>query len=94
MKLNLSSLMFFPLSASLVCAATASNARSETRAVEISCSDFRRNPDGTWSPIRNTVVVGPRGPFRLLAGEVFHIQLQGATNYGVNVAEILNERCR
>ncbi|MGA8172543.1 MAG: hypothetical protein WB816_17170 [Methylocystis sp.] len=59
----------------------------------ISCRDFRRNPDGSWSPIRRVTIVGPHGPFSVTPGQIFWIQLQGTTNYGVNIAEILDDQC-
>ncbi|ARN80964.1 hypothetical protein [Methylocystis bryophila] len=64
------------------------------QAASLSCADFRQNPDGSWTPVRRSVVVGPRGPFSVEPGEVFHVQLQGTTNYGANIAESLNARCR
>jgi len=60
----------------------------------VSCADFRRKADGSWTPVRRSVVVGPRGAFAVEPGEVFYIQLQGTTNYGAKIAETLNERCR
>ncbi len=62
--------------------------------VSLSCADFRRKADGSWTPVRKSVVVGPRGAFTVEPGEVFYIQLQGTTNYGAKVAEALNTRCR
>lgn len=64
------------------------------QAAKLSCADFRRNADGSWTPVRRAVVVGPRGAFSVEPGEVFYIQLQGTTNYGARIAETLNQRCR
>ena len=67
---------------------------AEGGAVSISCGDFRQKPDGSWTPLRRTVVSGPHGPFTVEPGQIFRIQLQGTTHYGVKVAEILDDRCR
>ena len=82
------SLLLAVLTASLVCIGAAAQAAS------LSCGDFRRKADGSWTPVRRSVVVGPRGAFSVEPGEVFYIQLQGTTNYGAKVAETLNARCR
>ncbi len=67
---------------------------AEGGTVSISCRDFRQKPDGSWTPLRRTVVSGPHGPFTVEPGQIFRIQLQGTTHYGVKVAEILDDRCR
>ena len=67
---------------------------AEEGAVSISCHDFRQKADGSWTPLRRTVVSGPHGPFTVEPGQIFRIQLQGTTHYGVKVAEILDDRCR
>jgi hypothetical protein len=64
------------------------------RTLGVSCSDFRLNADGSWSPVRKVTIIGPHGPFSAGPDEIFRIQLQGTTNYGVKVAQILNESCR
>jgi hypothetical protein len=67
--------------ASLICLGAVAEAGSAlARPAGVSCADFRRKPDGSWTPVRRTVVVGPRGPFSVEPGEVFYIQLQGTTN--------------
>ena len=55
---------------------------------------FPPKADGSWTPLRRTVVSGPHGPFTVEPGQIFRIQLQGTTHYGVKVAEILDDRCR
>jgi hypothetical protein len=78
------------LAAAAPCAGVVTDAGSAAaREVGISCADFRQNADGSWTPVRRTVIVGPRGPFSVEPGQV-----QGTTNYGVKIAEILNDRCR
>jgi hypothetical protein len=63
------------------------------RQVGISCRDFRLNSNGSWTPIRRVTLFGPNGPFTVGPDEVFRIQLQGTTNYGVKIAEILRDNC-
>jgi hypothetical protein len=63
------------------------------RQVGISCRDFRLNSDGSWTPVRKVTLFGPNGPFTVEPDEVFRIQLQGTTNYGVKIAEILRDNC-
>jgi hypothetical protein len=83
----------------LMLAATAAAAQSgpghnpSPREVGISCRDFRLNSDGSWTPIRKVTLLGPNGPFTVEPDEVFRIQLQGTTNYGVKIAEILRDNC-
>lgn len=83
----------------LILAATAAAAQPgprhdpTAREVGISCRDFRLNSDGSWTPIRKVTLLGPNGPFTVEPDEVFRIQLQGTTNYGVKIAEILRDNC-
>ncbi len=83
----------------LLLAATAAAAQPEPRhnpsprEAGISCRDFRLNSDGSWTPIRKVTLLGPNGPFTVEPDEVFRIQLQGTTNYGVKIAEILRDNC-
>ena len=51
------------------------------------------NSDGSWTPVRKVTLFGPNGPFTVEPDEVFRIQLQGTTNYGVKIAEILRDNC-
>ena len=93
MRSRISSLLL-ALMANLIYFGMAPQPASAAQRAGISCADFRRKADGAWTPVRRTVVVGPRGPFSVEPGEVFYIQLQGTTNYGAKVAETLNARCR
>jgi hypothetical protein len=83
----------------LILAATAAAAQPGPRSnpspreVGISCRDFRQNSDGSWTPIRKVTLLGPNGPFTVEPDEIFRIQLQGTTNYGVKIAEILRDNC-
>jgi hypothetical protein len=87
------------LVAGLLLAATAAATRPglgnnpSPRQVGISCRDFRLNSDGSWTPLRKVTLLGPNGPFTVEPDEVFRIQLQGTTNYGVKIAEILRDNC-
>jgi hypothetical protein len=87
------------LVAGLVLAASAAAAQPgfrpnpSPRQVGISCRDFRLNSNGSWSPLRRVTLFGPHGPFTVEPDEVFRIQLQGTTNYGVKIAEILRDNC-
>jgi hypothetical protein len=85
------------LVAGLVLAASAAAAQPghdpSARQVGISCHDFRLNSNGSWSPVRRVTLFGPNGPFTVEPDEVFRVQLQGTTNYGVKIAEILRDNC-
>ncbi len=85
------------LVAGLVLAASAAAAQPRhdpsARQVGISCHDFRLNSNGSWSPVRRVTLLGPNGPFTVEPDEVFRVQLQGTTNYGVKIAEILRDNC-
>ena len=87
------------LVAGLLLAATAAAARPglgnnpSPRQAGISCRDFRLNSIGSWTPLRKVTLLGPNGPFTVEPDEVFRIQLQGTTNYGVKIAEILRDNC-
>ena len=87
------------LVAGLVLAASAAAAQSGLRnnpgprQAGISCRDFRLNSNGSWSPVRRVTLFGPNGPFTVEPDEVFRVQLQGTTNYGVKIAEILRDKC-
>ncbi len=78
----------------LVLGPGATTAQASGDGVAISCADFRRKQDGSWVVVRPTKIHGPRGPFAVQPGEIFRIQLGGTTNYGVKVAETLDEKCR
>jgi len=89
------SFLLAALTASVICVATAAEMGSAlAKPAGVSCADFRRKADGSWTPVRRSVVVGPRGAFAVEPGEVFYIQVQGTTNYGAKIAETLNQRCR
>jgi hypothetical protein len=60
----------------------------------LNCANFKQNPDGSWTPVRTVVIVGPNGPFTVQPGQVFRIQLEGTTNYNVKIAETLDDICR
>lgn len=53
----------------------------------LSCADFVRNPNGSWSPVRpvtlNGVTMGPGVQF-----------VPGVSFGGVDLASILNQQCR
>jgi hypothetical protein len=53
----------------------------------LSCGDFDRNPDGSWSPVRevtvNGVTLGTGAPIN-----------QGMSFGGIDLAATLNERCQ
>ncbi len=90
---------FAVLTGSLILAATLAAAQPgprhpTPREMGISCRDFRLNSDGSWTPVRKVTILGPNGPFTVEPDEVFRIQLQGTTNYGVKIAEILRDMCR
>jgi hypothetical protein len=81
--------------ATLPMAAQAGPPQMQTpKATGISCRDFRMNADGSWTPTRKVTILGPNGPFTVEPDEIFRVQLQGTTNYGVKIAEILRDSCR
>ena len=56
----------------------------------LNCADFERKPDGSWSPVRDTKVIGPNGPYTVGPTENFRA---GEYNQGVDVAYGLNRLC-
>ena len=62
----------------------------ELRAQGVSCADFRKNPLGSWTPLRKVTIVGPSGPFTVEPDEIFSLD---PTVMSVNIAAILDERC-
>jgi len=56
-------------------------------AQQLTCADFVRNPNGSWSPVRpitlNGVTMGPGVQF-----------MPGVSFGGVDLASILNQQCR
>jgi hypothetical protein len=54
--------------------------------VPLTCADFVRNPDGSWSPMRpvtlNGVTMGPGVKFT-----------PGVSFGGINLAAVLNQQC-
>jgi hypothetical protein len=81
------------LAATAVAAQPGPSHNPSAREVGISCRDFRLNSDGSWTPIRKVTLLGPNGPFTVEPDEIFRIQFQGTTNYGVKIAEILRDNC-
>jgi hypothetical protein len=60
----------------------------------LTCENFKRNSDGSWSPVRTVTIVGPNGPFSVVPGQKFRFQIQETTNYNVKIAETLDDNCR
>ena len=62
----------------------------ELRAQGVFCADFRKNPLGSWTPLRKVTIIGPSGPFTVEPDEIFSLD---STVMSVNIAAILDERC-
>ena len=58
----------------------------------VDCANFRRNSDGSWTPIRSVRIVGPRGPFTIAPDESFGLS-SDSNIYGTRIAETLNRHC-
>jgi hypothetical protein len=52
----------------------------------ISCGDFRRNPDGSWSPLHGVTI----GDVTISPGSAFQ---PGGKVAGVDIATYLNAKC-
>ena len=59
----------------------------------LACENFKRNSDGSWTPVRRVTIVGPNGPFTVEPGQKFRFQIQETTNYNVKIAETLDDNC-
>ncbi len=77
------------IATALALAATA--AQAQTAAVPLRCSDFFRNPDGTWSPVQALTVATPQdGLFRVPLGIELH---PGPVTPGSRLAARLGAEC-
>ncbi len=65
-----------------------------TRYEGLTCENFKHNSDGSWTPVRTVTIVGPNGAFKVEPGQKFRFQIQETTNYGVKIAETLDDYCR
>jgi hypothetical protein len=59
----------------------------------IHCEDFRQKANGSWSAVREVVLTGPQGPFKVAPSESFGIET-GGTLFNLKIAQILNDQCR
>ncbi len=59
----------------------------------IHCEDFRQKSNGSWTPIRKVILVGPQGPFAVEPEESFGIET-GGNLFNLKIAQILNDQCR
>jgi len=59
---------------------------ASAQTVNLTCADFKRNPDGSWSPVRpvtlNGVTMGPGVAFT-----------PGVSFGGVDLGSLLNQKC-
>ena len=55
--------------------------------LHLSCSDFKHNPDGSWSPLHPVQV----GEDKMVPGASFR---EGVAMSGVDVGALLNQECK
>ena len=75
-----------------IAAAMALPAQAQTApgANTLKCVDFRRNPDGSWSPMREVTIRYPNGIVSL--GPPASFPASG-TYMGLPLAQMLNQKC-
>ena len=54
------------------------------------CSDFRKNPDGSWEPVRRVTITGPSGKINIKSGATLR---SGVQFKGLDLAEWLDKNC-
>jgi len=61
-------------------------------AQQFNCADFQRNPDGSWSPVRQMTILNDNGGrVSMVPGVTFK---EGTKFVGVDYGAILNRQCR
>jgi hypothetical protein len=61
-----------------------------TQANSLNCSDFHRNPEGTWTAVRPVTISGPSGSASFGAYAFFP---PGAKFVGLDVGNTLEDKC-
>ncbi len=80
----------FGLSA-LALAAGSAQAQQPTGQMELDCSRFTRNPDGSWSVKQPLELFSESGRVRIAPGPPFK---PGLSFGGLDIARMLDEQCR
>ena len=57
----------------------------------VPCDAFQKNPDGSWSPVRQVVIAGPNGQVTVSPGASFW---SGVAYMGIDLASRLEQQCR
>jgi hypothetical protein len=68
---------------------TATQVQPQTTLVP--CDAFRKNPDGSWSPVRQVVIAGPNGPVTVNPGTSYWV---GVAFMGIDLASRLEQQCK
>lgn len=58
--------------------------------VKILCNAFQRNPDGSWTSIRNSDIQTPSATVRINPGILFK---KGMIQWGIDIVKALEESC-
>ena len=71
--------------------ASAAQAQQPTGQMELNCSQFTRNPDGSWSVKQPLELFSDAGRVRISPGPPFK---PGLSFGGLDIARMLEEQCR
>ena len=66
-------------------------AQSQPQTTLVACDPFQKNPDGSWSPLRQVVIAGPNGPVTVSPGMSFW---SGVAFMGIDLALRLEQQCK
>ena len=57
----------------------------------VPCDAFQKNPDGSWSSVRQVVIAGPNGPVTVNPGTSYWV---GVAFMGIDLASRLEQQCK
>jgi hypothetical protein len=77
--------LLFSIPVAIVLTAVAANAQ------QLDCADFQKIADGSWTPIRQIEIPGPRGNVHVGPGTALH---PGVPLMGIDFATLLDAKCK
>jgi hypothetical protein len=78
------------LAIALVWALPAAAQRQERQTTTLSCKAFKKNPDGSWSPVQLVTISGPNG--KISMNNLYSFR-PGVPVMGLDVATMLDQQC-
>jgi len=79
------------LTIALVSALPAAAQIPQPATTKLSCNAFKKNPDGSWSPVQLVTISGPNG--RLAMNSLYTLR-QGVPVMGLDIATMLDQQCQ